>query len=430
MQAFPTVNGIDAIRNFKDLGYRFIQSTSRELDSDVFAVRLLFKDVVCMTGAEAAKVFYDPLHFQRREAVPKRIQRTLLGEDGVQTLDGEAHRERKAMFMSMMDHDNVRKLLEQIANYWIMYIRRWEKMDSVNLFVETQEIFCRAACSWCGIPLDEEDVRDRTNDLVALVDAFGAIGPRHWRGRQARGRAEEWITTIIDRVTDGTYRPNERSVLDVFVRTFRSGTAGMDKHATAVEILNIVRPIVAISYYVTFCALALEDHPEWVSRLRKSKFADIEIFVQEVRRFYPFAPFTGAKVREDFEWNGFTFQKDTLVFLDLYGINHDPRIWQEPEMFHPERFRNWEGNPFTFVPQGGGDHHAGHRCAGERITIEAMKVSIRCLLDLMVFEVPPQDLTFSYTRLPTYPQSGFTLTNVRARDIATPLAAEMVVNAL
>lgn len=44
-----------------------------------------------MTGPEAAKLFCDPNLFVRQGAMPKAIQKTLLGEGGVQGLDGRPH---------------------------------------------------------------------------------------------------------------------------------------------------------------------------------------------------------------------------------------------------------------------------------------------------------------------------------------------------
>jgi hypothetical protein len=52
------------------------------------------------------------------------------------------------------------------------------------------------------------------------------------------------------------------------------------------------------------------------------------MFVQEVRRFYPFFPFVAAVVKKDFTWKGFEFKEGTLTFLDLYGTNHDPEVWE------------------------------------------------------------------------------------------------------
>ena len=139
------------------------------------------------------------------------------------------------------------------------------------------------------------------------------------------------------------------------------------------------------------------------------------LFVQEVRRFYPFFPAVAARVRESFEWNGFTFPKGRRVLLNLYGTNHDARTWDAPEAFRPARFRSWDGNPFDFIPQGGGDHFINHRCAGEWVTTKLMKTAVRFLTSEIHYEVPTQDLQIDFARLPALPKSRFVMKSVRWR---------------
>lgn len=69
---------------------------------------------------------------------------------------------------------------------WKAAVTRWEKADEVVLFEEAKEILCRVACYWAGVPLKETEVKERADDFIDMVDAFGAVGPRHWKGRRAR----------------------------------------------------------------------------------------------------------------------------------------------------------------------------------------------------------------------------------------------------
>lgn len=123
-----------------------------------------------------------------------------------------------------------------------------------------------------------------------------------------------------------------------------------------------------------------------------------------------------ARARRDFEWNGYRFPRGRRVMLDLYGTNRDPRVWDAPEEFRPERFRHWDGSPFNFIPQGGGDHGLNHRCPGEWITIELLKVSCRLLTETIVYDVPDQDLEIDTRRLPAIPKSRFVMSNVTTRS--------------
>ena len=192
----------------------------------------------------------------------------------------------------------------------------------------------------------------------------------------------------------------------------------------AIELINLLRPIVAISTFVTFAALALHEHPAWRDRLRARNEEDIEMFVQEVRRYYPFAPFLGARVKRNFVWKGYEFKKGTLVLLDVYGTNHDARLWEYPNEFQPERFMTRKGGLFDFIPQGGGDSNTGHRCPGEGATIEIMKASVDFLVNQIDFDVPVQDLSYTLDVMPTLPKSGFVLTHVRRKFVeASTIAA-------
>lgn len=136
-------------------------------------------------------------------------------------------------------------------------------------------------------------------------------------------------------------------------------------------------------------------------------------FVQEVRRFYPFFPVVAARTRHEFEWKGYRLPGRTRVLLDLYGTDHDTRLWDRPDAFVPERFRHWDGSAFNFIPQGGGSHRNGHRCPGELITIELMKVAAEFLSARIQYEVPQQDLRISLSRIPALPNSRFLIRNVR-----------------
>jgi fatty-acid peroxygenase len=186
----------------------------------------------------------------------------------------------------------------------------------------------------------------------------------------------------------------------------------LDTEVAAVELINVLRPVVAVARFVAFAALALHEHPECVQKIQADEDY-LEMFVQEVRRFYPFFPFVGGRVRNAFDWRGRRYTTGTWVLLDLHGTDHDARAWGNPEEFRPERFRRWGGSAFDFVPQGGGDHCNGHRCPGEWATIALMKRAVRLLTGSMSYEVPEQDLRISLSRMPTVPKSRFVISGVR-----------------
>ena len=425
-RALPSDPHIDSTLGLLADGYEFISKRARALDTDAFAARFLMHDVVCVTGAVAAREFYDARLFERAGVMPGHIRRTLVGEGGVQGLDGEAHAHRKGAFMSLMSPESIAELVRIAGRRWDTSIAHWQERDEIELLCESQYVLCRAACAWAGVSLPEFEVSARTRDLAAMVDAFGGIGWRNWRGRWARTRTELWIRSMIERVRGRTFTAPPDSALALWT-WHRDGDGNLlPSKVAAVELLNVLRPIVAVSNFIAFAAAALIKYPEYRQRLRAGEKDLDECFVHEVRRYYPFAPFVGARTRTAFESaTGYRLPQDQLVILDIYGTNRDARLWQNPDKFFPERFTKRAIGAFDYLPQGGGDPSIGHRCAGEWITIALMRQAVRMLAQCVTFEVPVQDLSFRLSRLPTYPRSGVCLGNVRQQRSVCDLAPDL-----
>jgi fatty-acid peroxygenase len=418
MASIPRDESLDSTLDVLREGFPFILNRKRRYQSDIFQIRLMGMKTICVHGQEAASLFYDNELFMRTGAIPRRIQTTLMGVNGIQTLDDGKHQRRKELFMSVMTPDSLHKLMEYMAADWRYSIKQWTMQEQVELFPEVQEVLCRAACTWTGVPLAEEDVAPRTRDFRRMVDAFGGVGPRHWRGKRARSRTEKWIEGIIKAIRKNKLQvPEESAAYRMAWHRDQDGKL-MSLRMAAVELINIIRPITAIGWYITFAALALHEYPETRARLRAGDEEYLGWFVHEVRRYYPFAPFLGNRVKTEFDWRGYHFPKGRLVLLDIFGTNRDPRQWHRPEEFRPERFRAWDGSAYNFIPQGGGDFMTGHRCAGEWLTIETLKLAVTYLTQGMSYDVvPDQDLRYPLDRMPTLPRSGFIIENVRPKSV-------------
>ena len=403
--------------------YGFIAARTRRLGSDVFETRILLRRTLCLSGPQAAALLYDRERFRRRGATPAPVRSTLFGKGGVQGLDDEAHRRRKQMLLSLMTTERARTLVELSMQQWEGAARQWTTSSRVVLYDELQEILARAACAWAGVPLAEAQVRECTRDLASLYDESVVLPWGYLRARRARRRLERWIAGFVKELRTGRRGVATDTPIGVIARHTDERGRLLVPRAAAVEVLNLLRPIVAVSVYIVFLAHALHGHPEWRARIAGDPAA-IDGFVQEVRRFYPFFPVIFARVRRDFEWQGFAFRRRRRVLLDVYGTNHDPRAWDAPEEFRPDRFAGWREDPFALIPQGGGDNCPGHRCAGEGLTLELLRTSLRFLVSRLQYDVPSQDLRIDRARLPALPRDRFVVSRVSLLEPAPqPLGA-------
>jgi fatty-acid peroxygenase len=398
-------------------GYAFIPSRCRKFGSDLFETRIMLSKAVCMTGAEAAREFYRRDRFTRKRAMPPTTFMLIQDNGSVMSLDGEAHRRRKHMFLALMRRENLGPLIELTIQHFRARARGWERQGEVILLEEASIALCGAVCEWAGLRLTPQEVESRASEFNAMVDGTGSIGPRNWKGHLLRRRTERWARKVIAEVRDGARQAPQGSALQVIASFRDENGQPMDLASAGVELINVLRPTVANARYVAFAAMALRDRPELAPEIA-SDDAALERFVHEVRRFYPFIPLMAGRVIEEFDWRGRHFARGEWVFLDLYGTNRDPRSWSDPESFSPERFRDWPGDPYSFIPSGGGAHEDTHRCPGEWITIELVKAAAKFLASEVSYQVPPQDLTIDLSRIPALPRSRFLMSNVKLQSAA------------
>ncbi|MFE9438867.1 cytochrome P450 [Streptomyces sp. NPDC006602] len=392
-------------------GYAWLPDRRRRAPGPVVRARLMGQHTVALHGPEAVRFFYDERHVERGTALPGPVLSTLFGHGAVHTLDGPAHRARKDMFLSLLTGpEAVAGLVEDVTGVWDEAVPSWTRRPSVVLFDETSQVLTRGVCRWAGIPLDDPGPVAR--DLVAMVDGFATPGPRHWRARSARARSEAWLGRLVEDVREGTATAPAGSALDVVVRHRDVDGRLLDPHTAAVELLNVIRPTVAVCWFVAYAGHALHRGPDIRERLREDDPAYTVAFAHELRRFYPFAPFLGGRAVTDLEWRGEPIPSGAMILLDLYGQNHDLDLWDDPYTFEPRRFVGRPPQRDELVPQGGGDRATGHRCPGEDVTI-ALLTTLAPRLARLEYDVPEQDLRIPLNRIPARVRSGFVIGAVR-----------------
>lgn len=414
----PRLEGFDHTLAFLREGYDFISRRCEAMGTDRFAARLMLKPVVCLRGEGAAEMFYDGDRFTRRRgAMPPTTLRLLQDKGSVQQLDGEAHRHRKAMFVSLlMDAQAEERFLDLFRAEWFRALEDWTQRSTIVLFDEANLVLTRAICRWVGVEIEDSSAPQMAGDLSAMIENAGSVSPAVVVALMRRRRAERLVSRLVD-VQREKAEAIEATPLARIAAYHDANGELLSKDAAIVEILNVLRPTVAIGRYVMFAALALEEHPHWKVALPGGDDALYERFAEEVRRLYPFFPVVGGIVREGFDWQGHDFASGDWVLLDLYGTTHDERSFAQPQAFDPGRNLSWRRQGFDFIPQGAGDARLTHRCPGEQFTVGVMREATRMLVEEMEYEVPEQALAMPLNRMPARPESGMVLANVRRKPL-------------
>ncbi|MEV4345766.1 cytochrome P450 [Actinoplanes sp. NPDC049596] len=392
---------LDQTPAFAAKGYAWLPDLRRRFHGRPIEMRVGGQRAVAISGPDAARFFYDDGNLERHDALPPNVVHTLFGK-GVHTLDGEAHRARKALFVALlMNADGIDTLAKLTGEVFDEAAARWRGAGEISIFDESARVLAEAVTRWTGVPPDERDLNALARDLVAMVDGFASAGPRFARALVARRRQEGRFAKIIEDVRreEPTAEP-----LSVVAHHLEDGHR-LDPRTAAVELINIIRPTTAVAWFVAFATHALDRWPGTRARLRAGDDDYTLAFVHEIRRFYPFAPFLGGRATRDLLFHRAQIPKGALVLLDVYGQHHDPRVWPEPYEFRPERFLGRPVGAFELIPQGGGDPRTGHRCPGEKITIALLGTLVQRLAQLDYY-VPPQNTAIDLSRIPARPKSG------------------------
>ncbi len=120
----------------------------------------------------------------------------------------------------------------------------------------------------------------------------------------------------------------------------------------AVELLNVLRPTVAVAYYAAFAALELEANPDLADRCATGDPEAVEKFCQEVRRMSPFVPLLAGRSRCPFTWHGHEVDEGERLFLDVYGTDTDPARLVRRQHVRPGPFLVRRGRACRLHPPG------------------------------------------------------------------------------
>ncbi|WP_326932059.1 cytochrome P450 [Enterococcus avium] len=394
-----------------DEGYLLVSELRKEANASVVKARLLNKEVIAIYGKEAAKKFYDPRNFKREGAMPKIVLKTLFGENGVQTLDGQAHEHRKTIFMDLMTPKRMEEYHRILDKNLTQKLDR--QQGQFELFDLAKDVLFRSICEWAGIDLSQltkKEVDQLAEYQISMISSAVTNPATHIKGIDNRKKSEKWAQSLIENARINPVAGKEDVALYAFAKATDDHGELLPIDVAAVELLNVIRPTVALTVWIALMGHALFSRPDIYQRLHAEFDQLQDSFIQEMRRYYPFFPMLPAFAIQDVEVDGYLIPKDSWVVLDLYGTNHDDRMIETPEVFRISRYLGKEKHisydeEYEMIAQGGGEFKTMHRCAGEWITLHTLRVFSDQLVNKYQFSIPEQDWSIPMNQFPTYPKS-------------------------
>ncbi|XP_062422171.1 steroid 17-alpha-hydroxylase/17,20 lyase isoform X2 [Pungitius pungitius] len=126
-----------------------------------------------------------------------------------------------------------------------------------------------------------------------------------------------------------------------------------------------------------------------VSMSDRSRLPYLDCVINEGMRIRPVSPvLIPHSAMTDSSIGGHPVPRGTRVLVNMWAIHHDPRHWSRPDLFHPDRFLDNQGQrscPAYFLPFGAGPRV----CVGESLARTELFLFLASLLQRISIALPP-----------------------------------------
>ncbi|XP_024031106.1 cytochrome P450 93A3 [Morus notabilis] len=180
-------------------------------------------------------------------------------------------------------------------------------------------------------------------------------------------------------------------VLEVFV-------AGTDTSAITIE-----WALAELMNHPNIMAKAREEIDSVVGKTRLVEESDIvnlpyiQAIVTETLRLHPAAPLLPRESSEKCTINGYEIPAKTQLYVNLWAIGRDPKHWEDPLEFNPERFLSEEGTLKNQLDVRGQNFHllpfgSGRRvCPGASLALRFVTTSLAAMIQCFEWKVDGKD---------------------------------------
>jgi len=303
-----------------------------------------------------------------------RIMSPVLG-NGLLISEGEFWRRQRRLAQSAFQHQQIVRYGQVMVEYTERLLSSWH--DGVSLDVHQAMMgltLAIVAKTLFGANV-EEQTRDVGEALEILMDYY--LKPTRWfrirewiptrgtrrfwgasrrlneivysiiRDRRAVGNGEDdLLSRLLSALDDEGSGMTDRQLRDEVVTLFLAG------HETTALVL--LYALVLLARHPEAEARLMEeidevlgDRPPQASDLSRLSFTDW--VVKETMRLYPPAWAIGREALVDFQLGEYTIPKGTQLLLCQWSVHRDPRWFEEPDRFVPER---WDHDLLKRLPRG------------------------------------------------------------------------------
>lgn len=418
-------NTLDFIR--ADNPIEFLSEACRE-EGDLVKIELPGNDVyVTQSPEDAAKVFNSD-NYKKSTAQQEGFE-SFMGND-ILVSEGELWRHQRKVLSPLIARNRVADFAPEMIEYTEEMMDSWEDGQTVDVNSEmaslTVQIACRVLFDW-----DARDYGDAIGENLKTVtghlfrSSLGVSAP-DWVPTPKNRRYQKSLETM-NRIADEIIADRKRAdddADDLITRT-REMEDQIDREITDDELRAKVMTMLFAGHEttaqgLTFAFYLLAQHSGVRRKLQEeieSELGDrrptpedvaemeyLEAVMRETLRLYSPGYSVSREPVEDDELSGYHVPAGSTVIVFSWGMHRNPRVWDRPHAFEPER---WLGDEpptdyeFAYAPFAGGPR----RCAGEQFAMLESKLVLATIsqeYELELITEPPLEFEVAVTTRPKH----------------------------
>jgi cytochrome P450 len=406
-----------------------------EKHGNVFRTHLFGRPCAVVTGPGAAALFVDHAKVQREGSQPANVFALFAGPS-LPHLDGDAHRERKAIMMQAFTRSALAAYLPGMQAHVEAAFERWAGLRSpIRWMDELQRLAMESVCGsilgmTAGPRVGELIGHYRTIDLAFTGIPVKLPGTAYRKGLDA---VEAILTIFCGAIDEHRKKPTEDGLSRILAHVTHAGRRITDDEA-ARELHHLVIAGRIVWSHLATLVLELPRNPALKAKLEEEIRAGspsgaitseqlqglgyLRRVVLEVKRMSPVVPGVFGLAKEDIEFEGHTIPKGWMLLLGLRRSHEMGAVYEHPKRFDPERFAEGraehEKHAHAFFPHGPGAFATSHHCAGTDYATYLTEVFAIVLARRYAYKLAPQDLGYRFSQLTPEPKDGLLATITRA----------------
>ncbi len=354
----------------------------------------------------------------------------LLG-NGLLLSEGEFWRNQRKRAQPAFDPRRISDMASMMIDHTERHIADWAPGDVVDVREEMAKLTVGIiADAMFDAHLDAKTVEQVQSALEPLGSRFEPDAVRFltpsWVPTRENRRFDSAIDTL-ERVLDDVVEERravgideeDQDLLAVMLRAAEAGE--IDHSVLRDELMTMLlagHDTTALT--LTYALYLLDEHPEARDRVHAEfdalgearptaadtrEFAFTSRVLEETMRLYPPVYVIFRQPRTDVKLAGYRVPEDALVMLSQWAVHRDPRWWNAPETFDPDRFlpeRSRDRPNYAYFPFGGGPRI----CIGKRFSLLEAKLILATICRQFTLERVadgPLELRPSLTMHPAEP---------------------------